>query len=198
MPYQDLAVGSSQSPVYDDAILRAARVTTSAKSAPSTVSRPSLTFGSFFPSTGATTSSGASLSFPSSVPTVASQSSGNPFNFLSKLGGLSLGEPVSSGSTGNVYDDAIMRAARTASATVATIPTVNTVQKDGSSDALSVVEMLAKAISSNMGSSGDGEIVPVSVVTSTGGSADMLGGINPLWIAGGAVAAGLLYYVASK
>lgn len=200
MPFQDLAVGSSsQKPVYDDAIMRAARVTTSARSAPSTVTRPKLSFGSFFPSTGATTSSGASLSFPKSVPTVSSQSSGNPFNFLSKLGGLSMGEPVGSSSSGsNVYDDAIMRAARSASATVAPIPSVHTAQQDGSSNALGLVGGMAKAIMSNMGSTGDGEVVPVSVVTSTGGSADMLGGINPLWIAGAAVGAGILYYVASK
>lgn len=198
MPFQDLAVGSSQKPVYDDAILRAARATTSAKAAPSTVTRPKLSFGSLFPSTGAGTASGSTLSYGSSVPTVSSKSSGGTFNFLSKLGGLSLGTPVSSSSSAPVYDDAILRAARTASATVAPIPTVHTAQQDGSSDALSTVGMMAKSIFSNMGSSGDGEIVPVSVVTSTGGSNSPLGGINPLWIAGGAVAAGLLYYVASK
>ena len=82
-----------------------------------------------------------------------------------------------------------MRAGRAVDA----IPKVSTGNIDGGSSTLSTLKNLAKSALANMGSSGDGEIVQASY-----GGVDGSGSINPLWIAGAAIAAGAIYYVAAK
>lgn len=177
--------------VYDDEILRRARNTSAGQpNAKSASNALPLSYGSTVPKYSDPFASGANLSYGSAVPAGKSTTSFFPSakDFLSLA---SFG--FEAGDTRNehpdVYDDAILRAGRA----VDPIPKVSTGNIDGGSDTLSILKGLAKNALANMGSSGDGEITTVSY-----GGGDTGGGINPLWIAGAAVAAGAIYYVAAK
>lgn len=167
--------------VYDDAILRRARTTTKAKSAPSSiygnreVQPTRLSFGSAVGSTGIAPST--PLSFGSKVQ-------GGTNALTSFFQNFTLGTPVNAGSGGGM----------SIPTGVSPIPQVVTADGDGSSGALSGLKDLAKGIIANMGSSGDGDVVPVSYQP----TAQPSGGFNPLWIAAAAVAAGAIYYAAAK
>ncbi len=176
--------------VYDDEILRRARNTSAgqpnAKKAQNT--RP-LSYSTTVPKYSDPFASGANLSYGSAVPAGKSTTSFFPSakDFLSLASfGFEAGDTRNE--SPGVYDDAILRAGRA----VDPIPKVSTGNIDGGSDTLSTLKGLAKAALANMGSSGDGEITTVSYGGDSGG------GINPLWIAGAAVAAGAVYYMAAK
>lgn len=86
------------------------------------------------------------------------------------------------------YDDAILRAGRE----VERIQKVQTATIDGGTGTLDSLRQGARDILASLGSSGDGEIIQASWGDGDGG------GINPLWIAGAAVVAGLIYYNVAK
>lgn len=176
--------------VYDDEILRRARNTSAGQpNAKKATNALPLSYGSTVPKYTDPFASGANLSYGSAVPTGKSTTSFFPSakDFLSLA---SFG--FEAGDTRNehpdVYDDAILRAGRA----VDPIPKVSTGNIDGGTSTLSTLKNLAKTALANMGSSGDGEIIQASYGGDNGG------GINPLWIAGAAVAAGAVYYMAAK
>jgi hypothetical protein len=70
----------------------------------------------------------------------------------------------------------------------------NTVNVDGGSDFLSKLSGLANMVSAVTGSSGDGNVQPTQASYQQGGA----GGINPLYIAGAAVAVGAAYYLLAR
>lgn len=176
--------------VYDDEIMRRTRNKSAGQpNAKAATNSLPLSFGSTVPKYSDPFASGANLSYGSAVPAGKSTTSFFPSakDFLSLA---SFG--FEAGDTRNehpgVYDDAILRAGRAVEA----IPKVSTGNIDGGTSTLSTLKNLAKTALANMGSSGDGEIIQASYADDSGG------GINPLWIAGAAVAAGALYYVAAK
>lgn len=176
--------------VYDDEILRRARKTSAGQpNAKKATNALPLSYGATVPKYSDPFASGANLSYGNAVPKGKSTTSFFPSakDFLSLA---SFG--FEAGDTRNehpdVYDDAILRRGREIEA----IPKVSTGNIDGGSDTLSTLKGLAKAALANMGSSGDGEVIQASYGGDSGG------GINPLWIAGAAVAAGAIYYVAAK
>lgn len=176
--------------VYDDEILRRARKTTAGQpNAKRATNSLPLSFGSTVPKYSDPFASGANLSYGSAVPAGKSTTSFFPTakDFLSLASfGFEAGDTRNE--RPDVYDDAILRAGRAVEA----IPKVSTGNIDGGTSTLSTLKNLAKTALANMGSSGDGEIIQASYGGDNGG------GINPLWIAGAAVAAGALYYVAAK
>ncbi|AUQ50009.1 hypothetical protein PhaeoP83_01736 [Phaeobacter inhibens] len=171
--------------VYDDGVLRAARATTSARSAQNTardVSMQNYSFGSNIGTTGVAPS--VPLSFPASVP-----KGRNPLTSLgSFFSNMTFGQPVNSaGPTAQTSPG-------WGTSPVQPIPQVNTANGDGSTGSLTGLANLAQSIFANMGNSGDGDVVPVAYSP----QAEASGGINPLWIAAAAVGAGVIYYAAAK
>lgn len=149
-----------------------------------------LSFGTAVPKMSDTFSQGTKVSFPKSIGKKK-----NPFGFGTDADSFfslaSFGQSVDDTRSNNsVYDDAILRRSRVPQP----IPTVHTARIDGGTKILSTLKGLAAETLKNMGSSGDGDLVPVSYTT----QGSQTGGFNPLWIAGAAVAAGAIYYVASK
>lgn len=176
--------------VYDDAILRAARTRTAGQpNAKAATNRLPLSFGSTVPKYSDPFASGERLTYGPKV-----EAKGNTTSFLPKVSdflsfasfGMDAGDTRSSAP--QVYDDGILRASRA----VEPIPKVNTGTIDGGTSMLSTLKDLARASLANMGSSGDGEMVTQASFVDDGG------GINPLWVAGAAVAAGVLYYAYAK
>ncbi|PIE10512.1 MAG: hypothetical protein CSA72_08375 [Rhodobacterales bacterium] len=82
---------------------------------------------------------------------------------------------------------------------VGPIPTAHTVRMDGgtSTGLLDGLKAVAAGVLANMGSTGDGDVQPVLVNASAPGSAGGGGGISPMLVIGGALAAGLVYWVAA-
>jgi len=194
MPYQDLSVGSAPAyPVYDDAVLRIARSTTAAKAARNTASdaaKPRVTFGSSVPSMGATSSSGNKVSFGNSVSKI-----GNLFSFFgSTADDYSLGTPVA---TYGIDDQRAAvsqgRAVPAVNSPVMPIPSMTTVDGDGSTPSIGGFKDVAGSIFAAMGSSGDDRLVTQASATSSN-----LPEFNPMWIAAAAVAAGVIYYAVAK
>lgn len=178
--------------VYDDEILRRARNTSAGQPNAKKAQNPSpvLSYGSTVPKYSDPFASGQNLSYGSAVPKSKTTTSFFPSakDFLSLASfGFEAGDTRNENP--DVYDDAILRAGRA----VDPIPKVSTGNIDGGSSTLSVLKGLAQSALANMGSSGDGEIIQASY-----GGDDSGGGINPLWIAGAAVAAGAVYYMAAK
>lgn len=110
------------------------------------------------------------------------------FNVGDFLKTASFGELV--GDTRNnpaVYDDAILRASRTAARP---IPQVHTATIDGGASISSALKAGIRGVLGSIGSSGDGEgeLVPVAFDPGGGG-----GNNTMLWVIGGLAAAGIAY-----
>lgn len=136
---------------------------------------------------------GNSLSFPTGV--VEKNKSTQTSSLLSGASDFlklaSFGQSLSdTRSNPQVYDDGILRAGRA----IENTPELHTADIAGGTSTLDGLKNMAKGILANMGSQGDGELVAtqVSYPATAGGK------INPVWIAGAALAAGALYYVATK
>lgn len=175
--------------IYDDGILRAARNTSSVGPVAKTATNVPLSFGTSVPKYSDPFASGQNLSYGSAAPsggTMVSSLFGTASDFLSLA---SFGSDE--GDTRNipgVYDDGILRAGRQ----VSPIPAVHTATIDGGTGMMSVLKDAAKSALAGMGNSGDGDLVPVQYSNAEGG------GINPLWIAGAAIGAGVLYFALAK
>ncbi len=194
MPYSlGYPVGDTRNnpAIYDDAILRAARTNSAGQpNAKAASNALPLSYGSTVPKYSDPFASGQNLSYGGAVQSDKKTTSLFPSvsDFLSLASfGFEAGDTRNENP--GVYDDAILRAGRAVDA----IPKVSTGNIDGGTSTLSNLKNLAKAALANMGSSGDGEIVQASY-----GGVDGSGSINPLWIAGAAIAAGAIYYVAAK
>ena len=176
-------------PVYDDAILRAARTrvpSTGTPTATRAANRPPLSFGSLVPSGGTTGpfERNTRLSLPSSVP---QGNTSNLFNVSDFLRTASFGIPVNDTRADRaVYDDAILRSARNP---VQPIPQVHTATIDGGAGISGALKRAAQDVLAGIGSRGDGDVVPVAF----GGTQ---GGDNTLLYVAGAAALGLVAYYA--
>lgn len=181
MPFMDWGLGSTAQSAYNTA---------------ADAAKPRVTFSNNVPSYPTmSTASGSNLSYSPDV-----KSATNPaWDFSNFMDTFSFGELVS---TVGIDDQ---RAARTAGikagpvgSPIAPIPTVNTVNKDGSAGALSGFGGLVSGIFDAIGSSGDGGPQYQTVAYKPGTEPGAASSINPMWIAAGAVAAGVLYYAVSK
>lgn len=79
-------------------------------------------------------------------------------------------------------------------APVVPIPTTSTVTADGGAGVLDSLKALAGGVFAGMGSTGDGQVQVVRASSTTSAR----GGVNPLLIAGAAVAAAGVYYAVAK
>lgn len=137
--------------------------------------------------------SGNSLSFPKGIIPAGktTKSTGLLSGASDWLKLASFGQSLTdTRSNPTVYDDGILRAGRAIEST----PELYTADISGGTSTLDGLKNMAKGILANIGSKGDGDLVATEVAY--GGNQS--GGINPLYIAGAAIAAGALYYVASK
>jgi len=174
----------------DATVINRARTTTSARSAPTSIIPPTRpTFGNLFTTTatgGQPRATGGLSGFLNNLGTSvtpdqvsAPRSTGPLSGFLNNLG-ATVSAP---------------RSSLPSPSGVAPIPQVVTADGDGSSNALSGLTSLAQGIFAEIGSSGDGDVIPVAY----GGNSSPSGAANPTWwILGGALALGLVYMSTSK